>query len=206
MLTCFVSLSRNRTVGVRLGSGETLDDILCSMNQVAEGVSTAGAVIALAQKYNVKMPVLTAVARIIDNELTPQKAVYELMNLPQKDSEMIKDKREQSRSFVLKAKKESSNDDSSTFGSKDEEYAMAVKEFKKFFKRRGRFVRQPRDERKSLHRSRDDKIGAWSDSGEDEKEKNKDETYLVAQVSNETCLGINLEPENGLEITDARNI
>lgn len=51
--------------------------------QVAEGVSTAGAVIALAQKYKVKMPVLTAVARIIDNELTPQKAVRELMNLPQ---------------------------------------------------------------------------------------------------------------------------
>lgn len=39
--------------------------------------------IALAQKYNVKMPVLTAVARIIDNELTPKKAVFELMNLPQ---------------------------------------------------------------------------------------------------------------------------
>lgn len=34
MLTCFVNLSRNRTVGVRLGSGETLDDILTSMNQV----------------------------------------------------------------------------------------------------------------------------------------------------------------------------
>ncbi|KAL2541854.1 Glycerol-3-phosphate dehydrogenase [NAD(+)] 2 [Abeliophyllum distichum] len=83
MLTCFVNLSRNRTVGVRLGSGEKLDDILNSMNQVAEGVSTAGAVIALAQKYKVKMPVLTAVARIIDSELTPAKAVYELMNLPQ---------------------------------------------------------------------------------------------------------------------------
>lgn len=55
----------------------------CLYAQVAEGVSTAGAVIALAQKYNVKMPVLTAVARIIDNELTPKKAVYELMNLPQ---------------------------------------------------------------------------------------------------------------------------
>ena len=50
---------------------------------MAEGVSTAGAVIALAQKYNVKMPVLTAVARIIDNELTPKKAVLELMSLPQ---------------------------------------------------------------------------------------------------------------------------
>ncbi|XP_075668061.1 glycerol-3-phosphate dehydrogenase [NAD(+)] 2, chloroplastic isoform X2 [Castanea sativa] len=83
MLTCFVNLSRNRTVGVRLGLGEKLDDILSSMNQVAEGVSTAGAVIALAQKYNVKMPVLTAVARIIDNELTPKKAVLELMSLPQ---------------------------------------------------------------------------------------------------------------------------
>ncbi|OAY46423.1 glycerol-3-phosphate dehydrogenase [NAD(+)] 2, chloroplastic isoform X1 [Manihot esculenta] len=83
MLTCFVNLSRNKTVGVRLGSGEQLDDILNSMNQVAEGVSTAGAVIALAQKYKVKMPVLTAVARIIDNELTPKKAVLELMRLPQ---------------------------------------------------------------------------------------------------------------------------
>eukprot|EP00257_Ricinus_communis_P025998 XP_025013412.1 glycerol-3-phosphate dehydrogenase [NAD(+)] 2, chloroplastic isoform X2 [Ricinus communis] len=83
MLTCFVNLSRNKTVGVRLGSGEKLDDILSSMNQVAEGVSTAGAVIALAQKYNVKMPVLTAVARIVDNELTPKKAVLELMRLPQ---------------------------------------------------------------------------------------------------------------------------
>ncbi|KAI4302459.1 hypothetical protein MLD38_038201 [Melastoma candidum] len=83
MLTCFVNLSRNRTVGVRLGSGEKLDDIMASMNQVAEGVSTAGAVIALAQKYHVKLPVLTAVARIIDCELTPKKAVYELMNLPQ---------------------------------------------------------------------------------------------------------------------------
>ncbi|XP_021861592.1 glycerol-3-phosphate dehydrogenase [NAD(+)] 2, chloroplastic isoform X4 [Spinacia oleracea] len=83
MLTCFVNLSRNRTVGVRLGSGEKLEDILSSMNQVAEGVTTAGAVISLAQKYNVKMPVLTAVARIIDNELTPQAAVLELMSLPQ---------------------------------------------------------------------------------------------------------------------------
>uniref|UniRef100_A0A7N0UEW2 Glycerol-3-phosphate dehydrogenase [NAD(+)] n=1 Tax=Kalanchoe fedtschenkoi TaxID=63787 RepID=A0A7N0UEW2_KALFE len=83
MLTCFVDLSRNRTVGIRLGSGEKLDDILGSMNQVAEGISTAGAVIALAQKYKVKMPVLTAVARIIDNELTPRAAVLELMSLPQ---------------------------------------------------------------------------------------------------------------------------
>ncbi|GJR50723.1 hypothetical protein Tco_1401244 [Tanacetum coccineum] len=96
-------------------------------------------------------------------------------------------KREQNRTLSLKAKNESSDKDSSNSDSEDEEYAMAVKEFKKFFKRRGRFVRQPRDERKSFHRT-------WSNGGEDEEEKAKDETCLVAQASNEICLGINLEP------------
>ncbi|GJW73883.1 zf-CCHC domain-containing protein [Tanacetum coccineum] len=72
---------------------------------------------------------------------------------------MVKDKREQSRSLALKAKKESSDEDSSTSDSKDGEYAIAVKEFKKFFKRRGKFTRQPRDERKSFQRIRDDKNG-----------------------------------------------
>lgn len=83
MLTCFVNLSRNRSVGVRLGSGEKLDEILNSMSQVAEGVATAGAVISLAKKYRVQMPILTAVARILDNELTPKTAVMALMSLPQ---------------------------------------------------------------------------------------------------------------------------
>ncbi|GKC70282.1 zf-CCHC domain-containing protein, partial [Tanacetum coccineum] len=57
----------------------------------------------------------------------------------------------------LKAKKESSDEESSTFGSEDEKYAMAVKDFKKFFKIRGRFVRQPRNDKKTFQRSRDDK-------------------------------------------------
>ncbi|GJW34483.1 hypothetical protein Tco_0054515 [Tanacetum coccineum] len=55
--------------------------------------------------------------------------------------------------------KESSDDDSSTSDSEDEEYAMAVRDFKKFFKRRGRFVRQPHEERKSFQRNKDDKNG-----------------------------------------------
>ncbi|GJR61977.1 putative reverse transcriptase domain-containing protein [Tanacetum coccineum] len=59
----------------------------------------------------------------------------------------------------LKAKKESSDEESSTSNTEDEEYAMVVRDFKKFFKRRGRFVRQPRDERKSFQRSKDDKNG-----------------------------------------------
>nr|GEZ11582.1 zf-CCHC domain-containing protein/UBN2 domain-containing protein [Tanacetum cinerariifolium] len=76
-----------------------------------------------------------------------------------KDSEMVKSKRELNRSLALKAKKELSNEDNSTSDSEDEEYAMTVKEFKKFFKIRGRFVKQPRDERKSFQRSRYDKNG-----------------------------------------------
>ncbi|GKG06097.1 hypothetical protein Tco_0326183, partial [Tanacetum coccineum] len=47
------------------------------------------------------------------------------------------------KSLALKDKKESSDEECSTFGSEDEEYAMAIRDFKKFFKIRGRFVRQP---------------------------------------------------------------
>nr|GEY38622.1 alpha/beta hydrolases superfamily protein [Tanacetum cinerariifolium] len=146
---------------------------------------------------------------------------------------MVKGKKEQSRSIAMKAKKESSDEDSSTSESEYEEYAMAMKEFKKFFKRQGRFVRQPRDERKSLQRSRDDEnvkskrncfrrrdpnhlieecpksprfnnqrafIGAaWSDSDEDEEKKTKDKTCLVAQASNEICLGINLKNDEWIK-------
>ncbi|GJX21059.1 zf-CCHC domain-containing protein [Tanacetum coccineum] len=55
-------------------------------------------------------------------------------------------------------KKEYSDDETSTSGSDDEEYAMAVRNFKKFFRRKGRFVRQPREEKKSF-RKMDDKKG-----------------------------------------------
>ncbi|GKD44244.1 zf-CCHC domain-containing protein [Tanacetum coccineum] len=73
-----------------------------------------------------------------------------------KDVETVKGKKEQSRSLALKVKKEVSDEDSLSSGSEDEEYAMAVKEFKKFFKRRERFARQPRGHRKTFQRSRND--------------------------------------------------
>lgn len=83
MLTCFVPLSRNRTVGVRLGRGEALGDILASQRQVAEGVATAGAVVALARQHRLSLPVLTAVARILQGEMSPREAVETVMLLPQ---------------------------------------------------------------------------------------------------------------------------
>ena len=83
MLTCFVPLSRNRTVGKRLGAGESLEEVLGSMTQVAEGVATAGAVMKLARKHKVSLPVLTAVARILEDGVDPREAVEQVMNLPQ---------------------------------------------------------------------------------------------------------------------------
>nr|GEY39351.1 UBN2 domain-containing protein [Tanacetum cinerariifolium] len=83
--------------------------------------------------------------------------VYE--EVIKKDSETVKSKRKQSRSIALKAIKESSDDDSSTSDSKDEEYAMTVRDSKKFFKRQRRFVRQAYKGRKSFQRNKDDKNG-----------------------------------------------
>ncbi|GKE49585.1 zf-CCHC domain-containing protein [Tanacetum coccineum] len=75
-----------------------------------------------------------------------------------KDSEIVKEKVER-KSLALKAKKESSDEECLTSESEDEEYAMAVRDFKKFFKRRGRSVRQPRNDKKTFQRSHDDKNG-----------------------------------------------
>ncbi|GKA29924.1 zf-CCHC domain-containing protein [Tanacetum coccineum] len=115
------------------------------------------------------------------DELIGNLKVYEV--IIKNDSEMVKGKREQNRSLALKAKKESSDEDSSTYDSEDEEYAMAVRDFKKFFKRRGRFVRQPHDERMSSQRIQDDKNRSLSDSDEDEEERTKDEKCLMAKAS-----------------------
>ncbi|GJZ13645.1 hypothetical protein Tco_0548875 [Tanacetum coccineum] len=90
------------------------------------------------------------------DELIENLKVHEM--IIKKDSEIVKAKVER-KSLALKAKKESSDEECSTFRSEDEEYAMAVREFKKFFKRRGRFVRKPRNDKKTFQRSRDDKNG-----------------------------------------------
>nr|GEU52828.1 retrovirus-related Pol polyprotein from transposon TNT 1-94 [Tanacetum cinerariifolium] len=88
------------------------------------------------------------------DELIGNLKVHEM--IIKKDSKIVKAKGER-KSLALKANKESSDDECSTSRSEDEEYAMAVRDFKKFFKRRGRFMRQPRNDKKTFKRSRDDK-------------------------------------------------
>nr|GFB16475.1 UBN2 domain-containing protein [Tanacetum cinerariifolium] len=90
------------------------------------------------------------------DELIGKLKVYKM--IIKKDSEIVKANIEM-KYLALKAKKESNDEECLTFGSEDEEYAMAVRDFKKFFKRRGRFVRQPRNDKKTFQRSHDDKNG-----------------------------------------------
>ncbi|GKG33444.1 hypothetical protein Tco_0433603 [Tanacetum coccineum] len=82
-----------------------------------------------------------------------------------------------------------------TSGSEDEEYAMTVRDFKKFFKRRGRFMRRPNPKPPKDKNQRAFVGGSWSDSGKDDDEKVKDETCLVAHASSEICRGVDLEPD-----------
>ncbi|GJW44652.1 retrovirus-related pol polyprotein from transposon TNT 1-94 [Tanacetum coccineum] len=109
-----------------------------------------------------------------------------------KDSEIVKAKGER-KSLALKAKKESSDEECSTSESEDEEYAMAVRDFKKFFKRR-ECPKPPKDKNQRAFIG-----GSWSDSGEEDDEKVKDETCLVVQASNEICLGVDLEPDEWIK-------
>nr|GEV64455.1 zf-CCHC domain-containing protein/DUF4219 domain-containing protein/UBN2 domain-containing protein [Tanacetum cinerariifolium] len=73
-----------------------------------------------------------------------------------KDPKIVKDNAER-KSLALKSKKESSDEECLTFRNEEEEYAIVVRDFKKLFKRRGRFVRQPRNDKKTFQRSRDEK-------------------------------------------------
>ncbi|GJU35088.1 hypothetical protein Tco_1183442 [Tanacetum coccineum] len=137
--------------------------IITSLKALDEGFSSKNYVRkfvrALHPKWHAKV---TAIEESKDltslslDELIGNLKVYEVIK--KKDSEMVKGKREQSRSLALKAKKESSDKESSTPDREDEKYVMVVRDFKKFFKRRGRFVRQPHDERKSFKTSKDDKM------------------------------------------------
>jgi glycerol-3-phosphate dehydrogenase (NAD(P)+) len=80
VLTCTGGLSRNRTLGVRLGKGERFEDIMKGLPTVAEGVKTAKATRELARKHSVEMPVVDEVYRIIYEGKDPQLALKDLMS------------------------------------------------------------------------------------------------------------------------------
>ena len=72
MVTCFSKWSRNRGVGERLGRGETLDQILASMEMVAEGVRTANSAVSLSQKTGIEVPITREVVAVLYQGKSPR--------------------------------------------------------------------------------------------------------------------------------------
>jgi glycerol-3-phosphate dehydrogenase (NAD(P)+) len=79
VLTCTSDLSRNHTVGVRIGRGEKISDILHSMTMVAEGVRTCRSVYALAQRLEIDMPIIEQVYALLYEGKSPQQVVVDLL-------------------------------------------------------------------------------------------------------------------------------
>ncbi|GJV77835.1 hypothetical protein Tco_1509419 [Tanacetum coccineum] len=94
-------------------------------------------------------------SKLSPDELVGNLKVYEVVL--EKDLESAKNKKEKYKSLALKARKVLSDEDASSSDSNDKEYAMAVRDFKKFFRRRGKFVRQPYDDKKNLRKVKEDK-------------------------------------------------
>lgn len=79
VVTCNSRHSRNRYVGEQIGKGRTLDDVLQEVKMVTEGVFTAKAVVELARKLNVEMPITQGIYDVLFNHKSPKEAVVELM-------------------------------------------------------------------------------------------------------------------------------
>jgi glycerol-3-phosphate dehydrogenase (NAD(P)+) len=86
VLTCTGSLSRNRAVGIELGRGRQLPDILAGLNgKVAEGVGSTAAALGLAARYAVEMPITEQMDAILHHNKSPKEAIRELMSRPGRD-------------------------------------------------------------------------------------------------------------------------
>src|SRR5262249_47835152 len=84
VLTCTGGLSRNRHVGLELGKGRPLTEILASMRMVAEGVGTTAALLALAQEHRIELPITQKVDATPHRRKPPSEAIRDIMDRPQK--------------------------------------------------------------------------------------------------------------------------
>jgi glycerol-3-phosphate dehydrogenase (NAD(P)+) len=84
VLTCTGELSRNRHVGIELGRGRRLHDVLGEMRMVAEGVRTTSAALALGARHGLELPITAQMNEVLEGRRTPREAVETLMVRPQK--------------------------------------------------------------------------------------------------------------------------
>jgi glycerol-3-phosphate dehydrogenase (NAD(P)+) len=86
VLTCTGNLSRNRSVGIELGRGRRLPDILEGLHgKVAEGIRSTTAALGLAARYGVEMPITEQMSAILHHDKNPKDAIRELMSRPGRD-------------------------------------------------------------------------------------------------------------------------
>jgi glycerol-3-phosphate dehydrogenase (NAD(P)+) len=78
IVTCTSQRSRNRHVGEQLGAGKPIDEIIASMNQVAEGVKAASVIMEFAEKHGIAMPIAREVDGVINHSATPEGAYWGL--------------------------------------------------------------------------------------------------------------------------------
>lgn len=83
--TCISPHGRNRAVGERLGKGETLEQIMASMEAEAEGVNATGAVYHLAQLKGIEMPITEQVYAVLFEGKSPVSATHDLMERPHRE-------------------------------------------------------------------------------------------------------------------------
>jgi glycerol-3-phosphate dehydrogenase (NAD(P)+) len=90
VLTCTGDLSRNRHVGIELGRGRSLDEILTELRMVAEGVRTTGAALALGERHGIELPITAQMAGVLEGRRTPREAVEALMVRPQRQESEVR--------------------------------------------------------------------------------------------------------------------
>jgi len=79
IVTCTSQRSRNRYVGEQLGAGKPIDEIIASMNQVAEGVKASSVVMKFAEQYGISMPIAREVDAVVNHGSTVEQAYRGLM-------------------------------------------------------------------------------------------------------------------------------
>ncbi|GJT47603.1 zf-CCHC domain-containing protein [Tanacetum coccineum] len=143
------AFSRFNTI---ITSLKALDESFSSRNHVRKFLR------ALPTKWNRKVMAIEEskdLSTLSLDELIRNLKVYEVVL--EKDLEISKNKKEKYKSLALEARKVLSEEEASSSDSNDEEYAMVVRDFKKFFRRRGKFVRQPHDDKKNFQKVKEDK-------------------------------------------------
>nr|GEV13779.1 reverse transcriptase domain-containing protein [Tanacetum cinerariifolium] len=154
-LTVFILLSTKETARTLLSSSYAIYELVAFVD-VDDLFEVVAAIVVIVAAIVVELFVRLAIVSLkaLDEDFSSKNYVRKFLralNPKWRAKESVK-------SIALKAKKESSDDETLTSGSNDEEYAMAVRNFKKFFRRKGKLFRQPREEKKSFLQ-RDEKKG-----------------------------------------------